>query len=133
MLDEKRWQDKSLWDVPFCYALCTTEEMFHEELERMQVKDKCPFTANSHSDATVHWYETEDRAISALVCVRPLKNLDPIQVACIIVHEAVHLWQEARDRYSEKMPGKESEAYAIQRLSQNLMFEYRRQVYGTDS
>lgn len=46
------------------------------------------------------------------------------QVHALLVHEAVHLWQDARRVLGEKEPSAEFEAYAVQSISQRLMEAY---------
>lgn len=50
------------------------------------------------------------------------------EIAGILVHEAVHIWQDWCAMYGEKAPSSEFEAYAIQSISQRLMEEYVRKV-----
>lgn len=51
-----------------------------------------------------------------------------VEIAGLLVHEAVHIWQDWCAMYGEKDPSKEFEAYAIQSISQRLMEEYVRKV-----
>lgn len=44
------------------------------------------------------------------------------------MHEAVHIWQEMREKIGERFPSAEFEAYAIQRIAQNLMHSFMEQV-----
>lgn len=66
--------------------------------------------------------------LAAIVCFPPGPDRDSIEVAGLLVHEAVHIWQEYLIHIGEKYPGVETEAYAIQRISMGLMSEYSRQV-----
>ena len=53
--------------------------------------------------------------------------MDLSTVATLIVHEAVHIWQEYRADFTGGMPGVEQEAYAIQIISDTLLREFLRQ------
>ena len=50
------------------------------------------------------------------------------QLAAMLTHEAVHMWQVARERLGEDKPSQEFEAYAIQALTQRLLEEFERQT-----
>jgi hypothetical protein len=47
------------------------------------------------------------------------------QVYALLVHEAVHIWQDVKHRIGEDNPSSEFEAYAIQNISQELMLAYK--------
>ena len=62
-----------------------------------------------------------------LACVVLLQNVDgrtPIEIAGLLVHEAVHVFQAYMDHIGERAPGWETEAYMVQALSQRLMAAY---------
>jgi hypothetical protein len=66
-----------------------------------------------------------------LCCIVGLGSVEgrsPIEIAGLLVHEAVHVWQVYADRIGEKNPGIEQEAYAIQCIAQELMAEYARRL-----
>jgi hypothetical protein len=64
----------------------------------------------------------------AVIGMRDWQGRNSIEVAGLLVHEAVHVWQEYADRIGERHPGAEQEAYAIQAIAQELMAEFARQV-----
>jgi hypothetical protein len=126
-----QWCSRSLFDLPFYLALCTTEAMFHGELKRLRVPQPWPaFLATEHANATVHMLETPGDRQSVIACIPPGGDRDPFCIVGLIVHEAVHVWQWACEQMGEREPSVEFEAYAIQRITQNLLGEYRRQVFG---
>lgn len=81
---------------------------------------------NAGADATTHFFQ-KDRQSIAVVCLRA-SNHNAIEIAGLLVHEAVHVWQEYCQDMGEKFPGSEQEAYAIQAISQELMAEYARRL-----
>ena len=63
-----------------------------------------------------------------MLCIRGHEKHTGIEVACLLVHEAVHIWQRTCEDYGEHRPSAEFEAYAIQNISQQLMQSYREQT-----
>lgn len=124
-----RWPDNTLLGGSYQYTVCTTPDQFKRELDRMgwPLDDRPFWLKNETSHACCHTFH--DKGV-ALVCIRPALERDPIQVAGLLVHEAVHIWQWECKMIGEDEPSIELEAFAIQRISQGLMSEYRRQVYG---
>ena len=62
------------------------------------------------------------------MCLRDWKGRNPIEVAGLLVHEAVHVWQGYCIDIGEREPGKEQEAYGIQAIAQELMAEFARRA-----
>ena len=125
------WQSRSLLDVPFCYCLVITEKAFKRELRRLKVPPKSwpNYTNSSHANATVHFFEKTGGADEfCIVTLRDWKRHTKTAILGVLVHEAVHIWQETRDRMGEHRPSVEFEAYAIQRISQNLMHSFKEQT-----
>jgi hypothetical protein len=54
---------------------------------------------------------------------------DGVDVATLLVHEAVHVVQEYFRYIGEDNPGSEIEAYAIQNVSASLMNAYRDRLF----
>ena len=126
------WLDRSLLTSPYCYSLCLNEMSFHAELKRLKLSSsKWPdFQKNSACGATIHFFENnENNGKCAIIALSETsKKYELEQIYAILVHEAVHLWQEICDDIGEKFPASEQEAYAIQRISQSLMYSYKEQT-----
>ncbi|MBJ9481174.1 hypothetical protein [Acinetobacter baumannii] len=60
----------------------------------------------------------------AVVQIGYCGNLDLIQVHGLLLHEAVHIWQEAALVMGEENPSIEFEAYSIQAIAQDLFELY---------
>jgi predicted Zn-dependent protease len=63
-----------------------------------------------------------------IVCLSGWQFRDPVEVAGLIVHESVHVWQHYAARIGEHAPSAEQEAYAIQSIAQELMAEFARRA-----
>lgn len=121
-----KWICRAIVESPYCIGLCLEEEMFKKELKRLNVpRESWPLWIPKKADARVHTFEkTDTNDVCAIVCVRYKEGLDPNQVVGIIVHEAVHVWQEICERIGEYEPSKEFEAYSVQSIAQRLIATY---------
>lgn len=73
------------------------------------------------ANAQVSFYTEPDDSGAAIVYIPKHKNVDLLLVQGLIIHEAVHIWQEVKDLMSESNPSSEFEAYSIQKISQDLL------------
>src|SRR5512134_939745 len=96
------WCDRAIFVSPVYFGLCTTEAQFREVLLKMSVPQlNWPkFITSDHYDATVHYFERQEM-VAAVVCIRIDKARNGIKVAALLVHEAVHIWQEIRQHVGE--------------------------------
>ena len=60
----------------------------------------------------------------AIVQIKNNESWDLIQIHGLLLHEAVHVWQELKIKMGEQSPGVEFEAYSIQRIAQDLFDMY---------
>jgi hypothetical protein len=121
-----KWLDRALVVLPQFYGLCLNEKDFRRELKSLKVPraDWPPFLCSEHAHATLHTFTKGDGGLCAIVTLADTSGRSIAQVHAMLVHEAVHLWQEARSIIGEKSPSSEFEAYAVQSISQRLMEAY---------
>ena len=125
------WLDRTLTQCAYYYCLILREEDFFAELRRMKLPE-CrwgPFLT-PHSHATTHHFEHDGKMI-AIVCLDAelATTKTGCQVAALLVHEAVHIWQRhAAYIGAHNDHGDEEEAYAIQNITQSLMESYAEQT-----
>ena len=121
-----KWLDRDVGAIGPYLALCLSEAEYKDALRRLKVhpdSDWCP------SEGGRTWTFTRDNGhTSCVVCLSGDGNHGPIEIAAMLVHEAVHVWQVYAESIGETNPGKEQEAYAIQKISQRLMAEYARRL-----
>ncbi len=120
-----KWLDRSLVVGPYL-ALVTSDAEFQKALDDCSIKpaDRTPWIKNSTSDATAHYLENPSGELVCIVAIQVKAGKTGPQIAAMLVHEAVHVWQQFRDRIGETSPSAEFEAYAIQTISQRLMEAY---------
>lgn len=127
------WLDRSLVISPWCLSLCTTPEMFLAEQRRMSVRPD-DIRAFPQSGAQVSFFESSDfekegvRKAMIVTVSDEAAKCEPIQIAAMLCHEAVHVVQQVFRTIGEKHPSDEFYAYSIQAMAQGLMYEYVRQM-----
>jgi hypothetical protein len=121
------WCDRMLVCSPYYYGLCISEEQFHRELQELGLPraDWPAFLSTEQADATAHRFKSDKGAHCILVCIRFQPQRDGIEVAALLVHEAMHIWRHIREHIGEQEPSAEFEAYSVQWISQQLMLQYR--------
>ena len=121
-----KWLDRCLITSPIYYALCLDEKSFKQELKaRKLAKEDWPaFIKNEYSNATTHFF-VRNNTVTAIVCFKNNK-FDLQQIHALLLHEAVHIWQDIKLQIGEHNPSQEFEAYAIQALAQNLFYAYKK-------
>lgn len=124
------WLDRRISHPGPLLALCLSEEEFHAVRVHLRAPDANPWIKNVQSDATAHYFQHPDIGMAVAVCIAGWEGRNPIEVAGLLVHEAVHVWQEYAAHIGEDSPGVEQEAYAIQSISQELMAEFARRMGG---
>lgn len=126
-----KWLDRTLFVSSHYITLCTTEKLFKKALKHLNIaKNERPeFLSDWNSSATAHFFTNrKDKEASVVVCLGSTEGKTLSQVYALLVHEAVHIWQETKECLGETNPSVELEAYAIQNLSYQLMSEYNRQT-----
>lgn len=129
---DSMWLDRCAVELAYCYRLCVTEKDFQAEMKRLKLpkKDWPKFIKTSHASATIHFFESSDGNLCAICCLHKdaAKTKTPAQIYGLLVHEAMHLWRACKENIGETDPSLEFEAYAMQRISQNLIHSWMEQT-----
>jgi hypothetical protein len=123
---KSNWLNTCLIDLSFHYKLYVKPQQFFKDLKAYNLSQVDYLNGK---DGCTHFFtcKREGRTVNlALVCLGSVEEASPVQVAALLVHEAVHVWQQHVKFQGEDQPSDEYEAYAIQAISQNLMLEYLR-------
>lgn len=122
-----KWLGRDTVRAPH-FALCLTERDFKRAARHCKISDPGSWMEESRHKAMVHTWENGG-LLTCIVCLHPDSKLaDPIEVACTLVHEAVHVFQRLCQSIGESDPSMEFEAYSIERISERLMREFVRQT-----
>lgn len=122
-----RWLDRRIGAPGPYLCLCLSEAAFDAAMRHLKITRIPPWISSPYADATSHHINSE-HGVGTVVCLSGHDGRDPVEVAGLLVHEAVHVWQEWCDHYGETHPGREQEAYAVQAIAQELMADYARQI-----
>ena len=120
-----KWLSRNLVVGPHL-VLVTSEVQFRQVLKSLKSKIVTRWIG-SRAIATTTMFDAPNGKSVCIVSLNPdkLEDMDPIDVATVLVHEAVHVFQQHCKDMGEEHPSEEFEAYSIQHISQQLMVAYR--------
>jgi hypothetical protein len=122
-----RWLNRRVAKLGPYLTLCLTpEEQIHAL--RGLTKENIAFPMTGALCTTLCHEKTGDLCCIVSLSQASQAKCEPIEIAGLLVHEAVHIWQQHAKDIGETNPGLEQEAYAIQGISQELMAEYARRI-----
>ena len=124
-----RWLDRRIAAPGPHLALCLHREELPAALRALRFTTPLDWVRPGKS-AVVHTLITSWGGMACIVCLDDWQGRNPIEVAGLLVHEAVHIWQSYCDDIGEADPGREQEAYGVQAIAQELMAEFARRVAG---
>ncbi len=124
------WCDRVLIVAGLYYTVCTSPKYFKQALDYLGIPeaDRPDFISKEQSNGTCWEFTRAGEKPCKVVCIRGWEGRDSIEVAGLLVHEAVHIFQGACEYINERNPSAEFEAYSIQTIAQELMVEFQRQV-----
>lgn len=121
-----KWLDRRIAAPGPYLALCTTEKKYLKAVRHCKIKSPGAWI-NAGADATTHIMNNPEGDSVCVVCINIGKH-SPVEIVGLLVHEAVHVWQEYARRIGEHAPASEQMAYGIQAIAQELLTEYERLV-----
>ena len=124
-----RWLNPTLLTCDHI-GICFNEKDFYRELRRLKVPSQNWGSWLSEGAlATTHHLTSGKGNRASIVCVPVKPEEEGVSMATLLVHEAVHVVQEYFEWIGEAQVGKETQAYAIQHVSAQLMRAYRDELY----
>lgn len=123
-----KWLDRRVACPGPFLALVMSQEEFDAALRHCKRPVGAPYLKTSGSDATAHYFQNGKGELVLIVALGDTTGRSGIEVAGLLVHEAVHAWQQHCESIGEHHPAAEQEAYGIQSIAQELMAEYARRI-----
>ena len=123
-----KWLDRRIACPGPYLALVLNQAEFDHAMRHCKQPLGRPHLSSRRADATSHHLFNDAGEIVCVVALGDMSNRSGIEIAGLLVHEAVHVWQEYCENIGETAPGREQEAYAVQAIAQELMAEYARRV-----
>ena len=124
------WLDRRVAAPGPYLTLVMSQDEFDAALRHFKMPLGTPYLLNARADATVHFFDNRSGDSVAVVALGDTTGRSSVEIAGLLVHEAVHIWQTHRESIGETHPGREQEAYAVQCIAQELMAEYARRLGG---
>jgi hypothetical protein len=102
------------------FGICTSERQFAGECRKLGIKQP-PEWISATSDACCHILANSKGETACIVAAPPRqRGQSRAAYAALIVHEALHVWQQVRAAIGEDKPSSEFEAYSLQAICQEL-------------
>ena len=120
------WCERGMFQGGYL-AFVTSQEEFQQALKDIEVADYGDQFVPNGWPACTHSFENVNGSVACIVGfdMEKAAKQDPIDVAALLVHEAVHVWQTNENAAGKPgCFGTEGEAYAIQNISTRLMSAY---------
>jgi hypothetical protein len=122
------WLDRTVAPLAPYVTLVRTERDYLKAMKTCGIVNPDKWVSDENGGATVHYLADLKGKKCCIVAISVSKDGTPIEIAALLVHEAVHVVQNYFEDISERNPAKEQMAYAVQYMSQTLMTEYERQI-----
>lgn len=123
-----KWLDRELMTGPYL-ILCLSKEAYLAALADLGQEPEAAWIATPQANGTAHTMpNTHDGKQAVVICIRNHEGRDGVEIAGLLIHEAVHVWQNWCAHIGEQNPGSEAEAYGIQRIAQCLMESFAAQT-----
>lgn len=125
-----KWLDRRTAAPGPYLTLVRSEADYLKAIKHCKAKPIHDWIKTPQADATAHFLDHPDGGRCVIVAIR-VTGQSAIEIAGLLVHEAVHIVQDYFARIGEHSPASEQQAYAIQGVAQELMAEYARQIGAT--
>lgn len=122
-----KWLNRRVAKLGPYLTLCLSQEELSCVLRGM-TKEYVEFPLSGALCTVLYHQKTDEICAVVSVSKQSQERCNAIEMAGLLIHEAVHVWQAYAKDMGEERPGNEQEAYAIQGISQELLDEYARRI-----
>lgn len=120
MADQIVWINPGIF--PISIGFCPSEKAWKRFVKTMGL----PHEPYPDTDARCTIFERAGHTTRCIVTVAErFDKRREVPTMALLVHESVHVWQQARMEMREDSPSREFEAYAVQYISQEMMDAYQ--------
>ena len=116
-----RWLDRRVACPGPYLALVLSQAEFDWAMRHCKQPLGRPYLSTARADATTHLFANHRGETIAVVALGDVSNRSGVEIAGLLVHEAVHVWQEHCESIGETRPAREQAAYGVQGIAQELM------------
>jgi len=114
------WCANGFWRQAF--GFCPSERAW-KELARVSKRELGPYPPLDQAATTTLF---RDYKFDRRVAVVTISDREPAATVNLLVHEAVHVWQDLCEGIGEHAPSSEFEAYTVQHISAELFRAYEK-------
>ena len=123
-----RWLDRRVACPGPYLALVLSQAEFDRAMRDCKQPLGRSYLSTARADATTHLLTNDRGETVAVVALGDTTGRSSVEIAGLLVHEAVHVWQEHCESIGETCPAREQAAYGVQSIAQELMAEYARRL-----
>lgn len=119
-----KWLGRSVIQSPYL-TFCDSEKEFKQVVKHLKYSTPVPDWCGD--GGKMHTFEKSGSMPTCVVCVTPdIYKRELGSAIGLLIHEAVHVYQAMLSYMRESHPSKEFEAYSVQTISQQLIWEFLR-------
>jgi hypothetical protein len=124
------WLNRSLIELQLHYCLVLSNAEYAAAVRAVEGPSAHVgyWLRDASAGATCNWSMSPDGEWHAIVALRVELGRPGYQIAGMLCHEAVHIFQEHCRRIGEDTPSDEFAAWSIQHIAQLLMQDYAERI-----
>ena len=114
--DSVEWCNRGWY--PVFYGFCPSEVAWDRQMKKMGIKGE-PYPGD---DGRMTCFKAGGNATVIVTITDGAEGTHSLlEIVGLLVHEAVHVWQEIQKHIGEDAPGSEVDAYSVQAIAQELL------------